>query len=397
MIHWISAHPDVLGVKLENFTLGVQPLTEINAKGRGKAPGETNAFTGRKWQQRVHHWFGEPPGDAARQGKIAGDASVMTITSPEMLMRISKMCGQAVRFVVMLRDPVERAISLAAMRYSRRGEPYWANHPSLDAEVEENLAERARHPHKWTGIRADYISNAEYDLLLGPLLTTFRPEQVMLVFTELLRDNAAAILGDVLQFLGLDPGKLARDGTSAIEAVTDLRFNSRDPHVALKPEHRISAAMQKKMCDHFYAHNWRLAVHLNVTTLPWRTCGLGPHQTYTAHGYTGDPAPPAGGAGSPGGLAWVPGAWPQPPLLRLLGFAAAFGVAVVCTCTCCAPRVLALPPGTRGLPGNGTGLAAARKTPPTPTPLVAVRSRIADKYGLDDDPGGGPKAPITDL
>ena len=57
-------------------------------------------------------------------------------------------------------------------------ERYWANHPSVDAEVEDNLAERNRHPHKWTGIRADYISNAEYDLLLAPLLKTFRPEQV---------------------------------------------------------------------------------------------------------------------------------------------------------------------------------------------------------------------------
>lgn len=95
MIHWISAHPDVLGVKLDNFTLGVQPVTALNANGRGKAPGETNAFAGKKkWQQRVHRWFGEAPGDAARQGKIAGDASVTTITSPEILMRISKMCGQ---------------------------------------------------------------------------------------------------------------------------------------------------------------------------------------------------------------------------------------------------------------------------------------------------------------
>ena len=162
-------------------------------------------------------------------------------------------------------------------------ERYWAEHPSVDAEVEGNLAERNRRPHKWTGIRPDYISNAEYDLLLAPLLETFRPEQVMLVFTELLRDQAAAILADTLRFLGLDPSKL--DGTRGTQSMTGLHFNSRDAHVVLKPEHRISAAVQKRMCDHFYTHNWRLAVHLNVTRLPWKTCGLGPHVTYTANGY----------------------------------------------------------------------------------------------------------------
>ena len=149
--------------------------------------------------------------------------------------------------------------------------------------MEGNLAERNRRPHKWTGIRPDYISNAEYDLLLAPLLETFRPEQVMLVFTELLRDQAAAILADTLRFLGLDPSKL--DGTRGTQSMTGLHFNSRDAHVVLKPEHRISAAVQKRMCDHFYTHNWRLAVHLNVTRLPWKTCGLGPHVTYTANGY----------------------------------------------------------------------------------------------------------------
>ena len=229
MIHWIGSHPDVLGVKLLPFKLGVQPTMETRPNGKGTAPGETNAFSVRKnkYEKRVVKFFGPPPGNAVKQGKISGDASVMTITSKEVLRRIAKMCGLGVRFVVMLRDPVERAISLATMRcvacavadgaqphlstccchpittlsppyyqhhfhfhchghdlgvimdtiispsvymflpcrYGRRGEKYAKKHPDLNKQIENELMQRRLKPYKWTGeFGADYVTNAEYGM-----------------------------------------------------------------------------------------------------------------------------------------------------------------------------------------------------------------------------------------
>ena len=69
----------------------------------------------------------------------------------------------SIRFIVMLRDPVERAASLANMRYSRRGEAYAAQHPNLDATVTKDLADRAERPTVWPGdLGNDYVSNGEY-------------------------------------------------------------------------------------------------------------------------------------------------------------------------------------------------------------------------------------------
>ena len=57
---------------------------------------------------------------------ISGDASQDILSnynaSRDAQQNIRKVCGGGVKFIVLLRDPIERVKSLAAMRYRRRGQ-----------------------------------------------------------------------------------------------------------------------------------------------------------------------------------------------------------------------------------------------------------------------------------
>ena len=129
LIHWISTHRDVLGVNLENMTdalrdatvnttatISLRHNTPASPSGRARwHPGETNAFAGRNYastRKLVNEWFGTPPGNAVRAGKLAGDASVGTLTSKQQLEHIKRMCGTDVRFIVLLRCVWRRGCNL---------------------------------------------------------------------------------------------------------------------------------------------------------------------------------------------------------------------------------------------------------------------------------------------
>ena len=120
---------------------------------------------------------------------------------------------------------------------------------------------------------------------MAPLLSIFDPKRVLVVFTEDLGTHAEAVLSDVLRFLGLDPKR-----HSALSEVVKLHFNSR-PTVALKPQQRISASIQRAMCQHFLPHNKALLTLLNLNRLPWRTCNHEHFTPYTAHGYSEEAKP----------------------------------------------------------------------------------------------------------
>ena len=115
MIPWLSVQRDVLGVNLlavGNYTATAERQARGSA-GHGRAgaaaaggsaagrrawhPGETNAFSRHDYKSAVVEWFGKPPGDAERAGKITGDASVSTLASKDSLRRIKALCGDAVR------------------------------------------------------------------------------------------------------------------------------------------------------------------------------------------------------------------------------------------------------------------------------------------------------------
>ena len=105
----------------------------------------------------------------------------------------------SLRWIVLLRDPAERAYSHWNMQRSRGNETL-SFVEALDAESTRlaTLPPRERR-------RYSYLSRGYYGQQLARLFGLFPREQVLVLRSERLRDDFAATVGSVLDFLGLEP------------------------------------------------------------------------------------------------------------------------------------------------------------------------------------------------
>lgn len=133
---------------------------------------------------------------------LCGDATPIYLFQPRLIARIQRY-NPAMRWIVLLRDPVERAISHWAME-RRRG----AEHLPLWAAV---LAE----PFRLAGHRDDlsdgsplrthsYVARGDYARQLDCLYAHFPPRQVLLLNNVDLRDDPARCLQRVYAFLDVE-------------------------------------------------------------------------------------------------------------------------------------------------------------------------------------------------
>ena len=137
-------------------------------------------------------------------GQRCGDATPLTVFHPTLVARVARY-NPAMRWVLLLRDPVERAISHYFMERARGTEPR-----TLLGAV---LAERARlraHQHdfaagsplrKWS-----YVARGRYARQLDSVLAHFPRQQLLLLRSQDLAADPQATISRVLGFLGL-PGQ----------------------------------------------------------------------------------------------------------------------------------------------------------------------------------------------
>lgn len=140
------------------------------------------------------------PGDGEQ---MRGDATPITVFHPALVARVARY-NPAMRWVILLRDPVERAISQYFMERGRGHEPR-----SLAAAV---LLERARlrgHGGDWSPdspLRVfSYVARGRYARQLAVLLRHFPRQQVLLLQSRDLAEHPAQTVAQVLEFLGLRP------------------------------------------------------------------------------------------------------------------------------------------------------------------------------------------------
>jgi len=134
------------------------------------------------------HWYGSlfwP-----RPGQIAGEVTPEYATLEERIVaRIHALMPQA-RIIYLLRNPIDRAWSQAAMHFSLR------QRRSLDTireeEIKEFLAGRGVSKH------ADYVKN------LQVWERFYSPPQIFVGFYEQLVQDPRALLREIYQFLGVD-------------------------------------------------------------------------------------------------------------------------------------------------------------------------------------------------
>lgn len=140
---------------------------------------------------------------APADARLCGDATPLTVFHRLLVARVARY-NPAMRWVLLLRDPVERAISHYFMERARGAEPL-----PLARAI---LAERGRlRGHQDDFSRASplrtwsYTARGRYARQLDGLLAHFPRQQVLLLRSSDLAADPAAVTGRVLAFLGL-PG-----------------------------------------------------------------------------------------------------------------------------------------------------------------------------------------------
>ena len=144
---------------------------------------------------RYHGHFG--PAD----GRLRGEATPIYLYWPNALERI-RAYNPAMRFVVMLRDPVERAWSHWRMEYARGAE----TRPFAWCVREGRL--RLFEAEPW-GVHREfsYVERGYYGEQLERLFALFPREQALVLRAEDLRRDPASTLAAARGFLGLPAGR----------------------------------------------------------------------------------------------------------------------------------------------------------------------------------------------
>jgi len=136
-------------------------------------------------------------------GALHGDATPLYCFHPTLVRRIAAY-NPAMRWILLLRHPVERAVSHYRME-CRRGDERWPFWPAM-------MLERWRlHGHRddfssGSPLRHySYRARGDYARQLDTLYAHFRPEQVLLLRNETLAQTPEHAMQKVWDFLGVEP------------------------------------------------------------------------------------------------------------------------------------------------------------------------------------------------
>lgn len=139
----------------------------------------------------------------AEAGLVFGDATPIYLLHPLLVRRIARY-NPTLRWIVLLRDPVDRAISHYHMERAR-GAEHWPLWPALLAE-RWRLRGHADDFADGSPLRTfSYRRRSDYASQLDALYREFPREQVLVLLSTALRDDPAACLAQVCTFLGVAP------------------------------------------------------------------------------------------------------------------------------------------------------------------------------------------------
>lgn len=163
----------------------------------GAAPEEVDRVFSRIWHAAN---FGEA--EEARDA-IWGDATPITIFDPLFVDRVHHY-NPRIRWVLLLREPVSRAISHWQMERRRGTEPFGLLRAAL---AEHGRMDKAKGQWHWeSALRwASYAARSDYAPQIRHLLARFAPEQLLLLASDELALNPSACVDRVALHLGLPP------------------------------------------------------------------------------------------------------------------------------------------------------------------------------------------------
>lgn len=157
-----------------------------------------DAWTPAQVDQRYASVFGTDTEDA-----LLGDATPFYLVHPRVVARIARY-NPDMRWIVLLRDPVERALSHFHME-RQRGLERWRLWPAL---LLERWRLRGHHEDLRRSSplrRHGYRLRGDYARQLDVLYSHFPRAQVLLLRSEHLREQPAACVRQACAFLGVEP------------------------------------------------------------------------------------------------------------------------------------------------------------------------------------------------
>ena len=139
--------------------------------------------------------------DAGSDDRLHGDATPIYLFHPTLVERIAAY-NPAMRWIVLLRDPLERAISQYGMERAR-GDEHW---PLWAALLCERLRLRGHH-HDWSPASPlrhwSYRARGDYGRQLRTLRAHFPDAQVLVLRSTELRVSHVQVLARICAFLGV--------------------------------------------------------------------------------------------------------------------------------------------------------------------------------------------------
>ena len=154
--------------------------------------------------------------DAGGEGRLHGDATPIYLSHPTLVERIAAY-NPAMRWIVLLRDPVERAISQYGMERAR-GDEHW---PLWAALLFERLRLRG-YRDDWSPASPlrhwSYRARGDYAAQLRVLRGHFPQSQILVLHNGDLRERHASVLERICAFLGVRDFDPAPAAMSAFES-----------------------------------------------------------------------------------------------------------------------------------------------------------------------------------
>jgi hypothetical protein len=126
--------------------------------------------------------------------QIYGEATPITLYWTRSHTRI-RAYNPEIRFILLFRDPIERAYSHWCMQFARQRE---------SSPFGEAIRNELRQPRCALSYR-DYVARGLYAAQLGTLRETFRKARILYLLSEEFRENPAATRAKVAEFLDVDP------------------------------------------------------------------------------------------------------------------------------------------------------------------------------------------------
>lgn len=203
LARYLAGEPDIaLPDRLPDHSASPQGFSEAWVKEAHvfDAPAFDDAWTTEDIDRRYAPHFSRFDAPA-----MLGDATPVYLLHPQVVRRIARY-NPAMKWIIVLREPVDRAISHYFMERRRGVETL-----SLARAV---LAERRRIAGSWADFRADapwrtfsYAARSCYRHQLSTLGAEFPVAQVLLLRSDDVAHQPAAVIAQVRQFLGLPPAQ----------------------------------------------------------------------------------------------------------------------------------------------------------------------------------------------